>query len=296
MQVDVVLDAGATIGESPTWSAGEGVLYWIDVKAPAFHRLDPVSREQQSWTLPSDIGAFALTSDRETVLVALRSGLFLLDLASGSVRQLEQPPFDTALFRFNEGACDSRGRFWVGMMFDPLCADGAAPERGHLFCYSSRDGLRRMEDSAELHNGMGWNIEESLFYLAHSNSNTIHAYPFDAEAGVLGPRSLFAVIEKGTGIRDGSAVDVQGGYWCALHGGGRLRRYRADGTLDREVKLPVSQPTMCAFGGPALDILYVTSAADKLDATQRSKEPHAGAVLALRPGIAGLAREHRFRL
>ena len=296
MQVEVVLAAAAAIGESPTWVAEERVLYWIDVKAPALHRLDPTTRGQRSWTLPDDVGAFALTTDRNQVLVALRSGLSLLDLASGAISRLVPAPFDTGLFRFNEGACDRSGRFWVGVMFDPVGNTHAAPRRGHLFRYGSDDGLRCMDDRAELHNGMGWNVDETLFYLAHSDTNIIYAYPFDAAAGTLGRRAPFAVIEPGSGLPDGAAIDSEGGYWCALHGGGRLRRYRSDGTLDREVRLPVSQPTMCAFGGPARDILYVTSAARGLDAARRLAEPQAGAVLALRPGIAGLQREHRFRL
>lgn len=296
MQVDVVLDAHAAIGESPTWSAEEGVLYWIDIKAPALHRLDPQSKALRSWSLPADIGAFALTTDARSAIVALRSGLFMLDLSDGHLRRLADPPFDPDLHRFNEGACDSQGRFWVGTMFEPVVPGDHAPEAGHLFCFSSAEGLRRMDESAELHNGMGWNAEETLFYLAHSNTGTVHAYPFDAASGSLGDRRLFAVIEKGAGIPDGAAVDAEGGYWCALHGGGRLRRYRADGTLDREVKLPVSQPTMCAFGGAELDILYVTSAAQGLDAQQRRAEPHAGAVLALRPGVRGTQRQNRFRV
>jgi sugar lactone lactonase YvrE len=295
MQIDVVLDVGATIGELPTWSEKDGVLYWMDVKAPALYRFDPQSKAQRSWTLPADIGAFALTTDEKSAVVALRSGLFMLDLSSEQLHPLADPPFDPNLHRFNEGACDSHGRFWIGTMFEPVVPGDHAPQPGHLFCYTSAQGLQRTEESSELHNGMGWNLDESLFYLTHSNTGTVHAFPFDVASGTLGKRRLFAVIEKEAGIPDGSAVDAEGGYWCALHGGGRLRRYRPDGTLDREVRLPVSQPTMCAFGGAALDILYVTSAAQGLDAQQRRAEPHAGAVLALRPGVAGIPRQNRFR-
>ena len=85
-------------------------------------------------------------------------------------------------------------------------------------------------------------------------------------------------------------MDTQGGYWCALHGAGRLRRYTADGAVDRDIMLPVSQPTMCAFGGDELDMLYVTSATDKLNAEQRRQQPLAGALLRLRPGERGIPR------
>ena len=125
MEIEVVLDAGATIGESPTWASAESALYWIDVKKPALYRYDPATGGQLSWLMPSDIGAFGLVSDPPGAVVALRQGIFRLDFASGSLTQLAPPPFDPALFRFNEGACDTAGRFWVGVMFDPL--DDAVP-------------------------------------------------------------------------------------------------------------------------------------------------------------------------
>ncbi|WP_428390717.1 SMP-30/gluconolactonase/LRE family protein [Lichenicoccus sp.] len=296
MQVEVVLDAAARIGESPVWVAEERVLYWIDVKAPALYRLDPASKAQQSWRLPGDIGAYSLTTDRDVVIVALRDGVYRLTLSSGAVALLAHAPFDPVMHRFNEGAADARGRFWVGTMFDPPEDAYAKPQPAGLFRYTTKGGLQPTGNVAELHNGMAWNLDETLFYLAHSYAGVVHAYPFDAASGSLGRRQVFAAIEKPAGIPDGAAIDCEGGYWCALHGGGGLRRFRADGVLEREVRLPVSQPTMCAFGGEALDILYITSASKGLDASQRAREPHAGAILAIHPGVTGLPREHRFTL
>ena len=287
--VSVVLDAGAAIGESPVWSPTEAALYWIDIKRPALYRVATGTGEQAAWTLPADIGAFTLLPGLDGALVALRTGLFTLDFASGALAQVAPPPFDPALFRFNEGACDAAGRFWVGMMFDPVQPGRHAPQTGTLHSYTTDGGLRREVDEAELHNGMAWSADGSMFYLAHSQTRRIHTYVVEAD-GRLGERRLFATAPDGVGVPDGAAVDVEGGYWFALHGGSRLRRLHANGTWDRDVMLPVSQPTMCAFGGPGLNTLYVTSAADGLDARQLRAEPLAGALLCLRPGETGLAR------
>jgi sugar lactone lactonase YvrE len=290
MEIELVLEAGATIGESPTWDASERALYWIDVKKPALYRYDPASGHQQSWPMTSDIGAFALVSDPKGAVVALRHGIFRLDFATGSLTRLAPPPFDPTLFRFNEGACDAAGRFWVGVMFDPL-DDAATPRESSLHSFTLADGLRREPDAAELHNGMAWRPDGRLFYLAHSRRQEVLAYAFDPTSGRLGPCDVFARIPKGDGLPDGAAVDTEGGYWCALHGGGRLRRYTARGAVDRDIALPVSQPTMCAFAGDALDTLYVTSASDQLAPEQRRREPLAGALLRLRPGGApGIVR------
>jgi sugar lactone lactonase YvrE len=294
MQIEVVLNAGATIGESPTWASAEGVLYWIDVKKPALYRYDPVTGRQGSWNLHSDIGAFALLPDSVGAIVALRAGVFRLEFASGSLIRLAPPPFDPALFRFNEGTCDSAGRFWMGVMFDPL--DGKPPaQAASLHHFTLGGGLVPQPDASELHNGMAWSREEDVFYLSHSNAGEVFAYAFDARQGRLGACKLFAKIAGKDGIPDGAAVDTEGGYWCALHGGGRLRRYTMTGEVDREIALPVSQPTMCAFGGEALDDLYVTSASDKLSPEQRKREPLAGALLRVRCGARGIPRPCQVR-
>ncbi len=289
MEIEVVLDAGATIGESPTWASAEKALYWIDVKKPALYRYDPATGGQRSWPMPSDIGAFALISDPPGAVVALRQGIFRLDFASGSLARLAPPPFDPALFRFNEGVCDAAGRFWVGVMFDPR-DEAVPPQKSSLHSFTLAEGLRLEPDAAELHNGMAWSPDGCRFYLAHSQRREVFAYSFDLQSGRLGARALFAQIPDALGLPDGAAVDSDGGYWCALNGGSRLRRYTARGTLDRDIALPVSQPTMCAFAGEALDVLYVTSAADKLTPEQRRHEPLAGALLRLRPGERGIIR------
>ncbi|HEX4050124.1 MAG TPA: SMP-30/gluconolactonase/LRE family protein [Steroidobacteraceae bacterium] len=293
MEIEVVLDAGAIIGESPTWASGENALYWIDVKRPALYRYDPATGQQKMWGMPSDLGAFALVADPPGAIVALRYGIFRLDFASESLTLLASPPFDPALFRFNEGACDSAGRFWVGVMFDPL-AQNQLPQKASLHCFTLSGGLKREPDAAELHNGMAWSKDERLFYLSHSRSGEVFAYPFDPQTARLGARKLFIKTDK-SAVPDGAAVDTDDGYWCALHGAGRLRRYCANGQQQRDIVLPVSQPTMCAFGGEGLDVLYVTSAAQKLSRAQRQREPLAGALLRLRPGERGIVRHYLLR-
>ncbi len=290
--IEVVLKAQATIGEAPTWSVEEQALYWVDIKKPALYRLDPRTGAERCWPLSSDIGGFALTSGPPGAVVALREGLFSLDLASGALERLAPPPFDPALFRFNEGACDVSGRFWIGVMFDPL-KPGLKPQKGALHSFRLGESLRAEPDIAELHNGMAWSPDGRTFYISHSQSGEILSYGFDAASGSIGSPRLFARLERADGIPDGAAVDTEGGYWSACHGGGRLRRYHPDGAVDRDIALPVSQPTMCAFGGERLDELYITSARDGLSPEQLAREPLAGSILRLRPGERGAPRASR---
>jgi sugar lactone lactonase YvrE len=291
MDVEVVLDLRAKIGESPTWSLADRVLYWIDIKEPALQRYDPQTGACRTWSVSSDLGAFALLEGEHAAVVALRYGIHCLDLRSGALELLAPPPFDPKLFRFNEGQCDSTGRFWVGVMFDPI-ERSSLPQRAALHSFTLSGGLRFEHDCAELHNGMACSADDRRFFVAHSRSGSIYAYDFDPQIGLLGSRGLFARVPSTLGLPDGAAIDAEGGYWCAVHGGGRLWRYTADGHFDREILLPVTQPTMCAFAGDDLDVLYVTSASEGLDADQMHAEPHAGALLRIRPGVKGIARHY----
>ena len=293
MAIEKVLNLHAKIGESVTWVAVERALYWIDVKAPALHRYCLDDQTTRSWPVTSDIGGFALTEDGGAV-VALRRGLFRLDLNSGALQRLAPPPFDPALFRFNEGACDDRGRFWIGVMFDPQ--QGSPPaQKGKLYSFTFAGGLREEPDAAELHNGMAWSGDGKTFYLSHSNKGEIFAFDYESERGVFSNRRVFGTVPAELGIPDGAAIDTEGGYWSALHGGGKLRRFRADGSVDRDIDLPVSQPTMPAFAHEDLSTLYLTTASDKMSAEAKAKEPDAGAMFRLELGFRGVSRSFTVR-
>ena len=289
MNIEVLVNCHATIGESPTWSPAERAIYWIDVKEPALHRLDREGRIR-TWQLPSDVGAFALTDGPPGAVVALRTGLFDLNLGTGETNLLAPPPFDPDLFRFNEGICDAQGRFWVGVMFDPRPGCRAPASFAPLHRFTRARGLVMEPDMAELHNGAAWSADGCSLMLSHSNEGVIHRHAYDQDAGRIGSAQFFARVAAADGLPDGAAMDEEGCYWCAVHGGGVLHRYDPGGQLVGAVDLPVSQPTMCAFVGDALDEMVVTSATDKLTPEQRASQPLAGAVLRLRPGVRGILR------
>jgi sugar lactone lactonase YvrE len=120
-----------------------------------------------------------------------------------------------------------------------------------------------------------------------SPTQRIDVFDFDLQTGAIAGRRAFAAIPSQAGMPDGLTVDAEGFVWVALWGGGAVRRYAPDGSLERTLRLPVSHPTSCAFGGPALDELYITSAWVALSAADRAEQPHAGGVFRCRPGVSG---------
>lgn len=288
MEAELVLDAQAVLAESPLWVAEENALYWADIKAPTLHRWRPNTGLDRSWTLPAQIGAYALDGTGRA-LVALRTGLHWLDLATGTTDLAAPPPFDPKLIRFNDGACDSRGRFWIGTITEPV--DGAASQAaGALYSFTTAGGLLPHAEFSLITNGLAWSPDERDIYVSDSAAATIYRYGFDRDAGSLRGKTVFARLDEPPGVPDGAAVDEQGGYWCAVHGGGCLHRYRLDGVLDLVVKLPVSQPTMCCFGGSDLRTIYVTSAKEGLDQAALAKQPGAGGLFRLQAPVAGLRK------
>ncbi len=284
-EVELVLDAHASTAESPTWSVRDQCLYWIDVEGPSLHRFDPADASAHCWELPSEVGAFALCRSGR-VLAALRTGLFALDLDTGCSSFVAPPPYDPRTHRFNDGNCDAQGRFWVGTAYKPLAGAVAPPdERSQpLWRFDAAHGLVATTARAQLANGIA--IRDHALYLTDSTRRTIHRFDLDPSGTVSAPR-LFKRFDAPDKTPDGASLDVDGGYWCALFGAGRIVRIDRRGEIDREIALPVSQPTMCAFGGPELDELYVTSASKGLDSAESARQPHAGGLFRVRPGIRG---------
>jgi sugar lactone lactonase YvrE len=269
------------LGECPIWSAREGALYWIDVRAPAIRRLHIATGVRDNWVLPELIGAMALRSDGR-IVVALRSGVALLDPATGHASPLATLHMPGSCMRLNDGKCDRQGRFWVGSMDDV----GRGPV-GRLYRLDAA-GCVSVACGVAVPNSLCWSPDGTVMYFADGVDPIIWAYPFDTAAGTLGERRVFARLPEGTGIPDGATVDAAGHVWSANYGGSCITRYTPDGAVAQIIPVPVSQPTSCAFGGPDGDILFITTAFQRLAPEQRAKEPLAGAVLALRVQAQGL--------
>ena len=290
-EVEIALDCRAVNGESPTWSVEEQALYWIDVKEPALHRFRSSTGEDEAWPLPSDVGAFALCRSGR-VLAALRTGLMLLDLSEGTSKLVLPAPYGPRTHRFNDGKVDAHGRFWIGTMCEPSegeadsVADGA--RAGPLYRFDSRNGIAPTGAAAVIGNGLAWSPDERRLYFADTEAGEISCFDFDADTGAISNGRRFISFPPAQGKPDGAAVDREGCYWVALFGGGRVIRIRPDGTLNRTISLPVTQPTMCGFGGPDLDILYITTARAGLSESQLAREPLAGGIFQCRPGVHGM--------
>lgn len=287
--VRCVLAAEAQLGESPVWSVAEQALYWIDMGAwadrgvaPSLNRYDPASGATRRWQLSEPVGCVALREGG--ALLALNSGIHDFDFARQQLRLLEKSGFDPAQLRYNDGRCDRQGRFWIGQ------AQNVGPDiprgLGALSCYDGRS-LRAHIHGITVSNGLAFSPDGRTMYYADVLQWRVYACDYDSERGVPGEPRVFIEFPRGV-VPDGAAVDAEGGYWIALYNAGKVARYWPDGRLDREIALPVSCPTMVAFGGADLSTLYITSASHRLSEAERAAQPLAGGIFCCEPGVRGL--------
>jgi sugar lactone lactonase YvrE len=276
----LALDARLELGESPVWDERTGTLYLVDILRGSIHRFDPRAGTSSTVTrLDGTVGAIALRRDGG-LIAAAGTTVALLDEESNVTVGARVPDGDGV--RFNDAACDPQGRFWAGTM---ALDDG--PNRGALYRYDER-GLTPMVAPVSISNGIDWTVDGTRMVYADSRSRRVDTFAFDAADGSLSDRRTLVELEPSeTILPDGLAVDAEDHVWVALWDGAAVRRYRPDGVLDRVVKLPVSRPTSCAFGGDDLGDLYITSARVGLTADELATQPQAGGVFVLRPGVRG---------
>jgi sugar lactone lactonase YvrE len=277
-----VNDAKASLGECPVWSVAEQVLYWVDINAPALHRFDPASGADTAMPMPESIGSFALRR-RGGFVVALRGGIWLAGADGTLLRKIADPPYDPAHHRFNDGRCDRQGRFWAGSMNEQRDANSAA-----LVRIDADHRMTTVLGDMMISNGLAWSPDGRTMYHADTPTRTIHAYDFDAAAGVPSNRRALAHFADAGHRPDGGAVDSEGCYWTAFYGGASVARLSPAGAVLAAFAVPAQCPTMCAFGGPDLKTLYVTSARQFRSADELARLPQSGGVFAMTVAVPGL--------
>jgi sugar lactone lactonase YvrE len=165
---------------------------------------------------------------------------------------------------------------------------GAAQSVGLVYALEDDGTLRPLVDGLIVSNGMAFSPDGRTMYLSdsHPQVQCIWSFDYDIDTGMPSNRRLFVDMKPLPGRPDGAAIDEDGCYWICANDAGLVHRFTPAGELDRSLELPVKKPAMCAFGGPQLDTLYVTSI--RPEGIDLSDQPLAGGVFAVRPGVRGL--------
>jgi sugar lactone lactonase YvrE len=281
-KAECIVRCANRLGESPVWSVREQRLYWVDCRAPRIFRLDPATGHVDSWDAPCIIGSIGLRRSGGLV-VAMQTGFHVLDVTAGALTFIADPESDQPENRFNDGRTDRRGRFWSGTMNDVR-----RDPTGSLYRLDPDHGVTKIRDDLIVPNAICWSPDDRTMYLADTYRHRILAYDFDLDDGTIGNERQIVDASMLKGRPDGATVDRDGYLWNAEYAGGRVVRRAPDGRIDRVIELPVSQPSSCAFGGPALDILYITTASQRLTPEELAAQPLAGSLFAVDVGVGGV--------
>jgi len=285
--VSIACDHVDLLGEAPQWHAEEQRLYWVDAFAPAIRSFDPLSGALTSYPMAADIGSFVFAVGGG-VIAGMRGGFHRVDLATGRAELIANPVSRDPRLMLNDGKCDRRGRYWCASVHSDFIGREA-----EIFRLDPDLSVHRMDGGFIVGNGIAFSPDDRRMYFADSRSETVWVYDFDAESGSIANRRVFFSTEDIDGRVDGATCDRDGNYWCALVHGGAVACISREGRMIERIPVPAKHPTMVAFGGADLDVLYVTSATTLLAPEERAAWPHAGKLFRIDGhGARGLPEPH----
>tara|TARA_B100000029_G_C17445565_1_gene913106 strand:+ start:215 stop:1105 length:891 start_codon:yes stop_codon:yes gene_type:complete len=274
----------ALLAESPVWDIGGQCLYWIDIEGRTFNCFNPVTSDNTSVATTERISAFAIR-EKGGFVVATENGFKLYNLETNIFSHIIDPEKDKPNNRFNDGRCDRMGRFWAGTMVE----HGAILPDAGLYCLDQRFICKKKYSNVILSNGLAWSPDNQTMYLADTRQSIVWAFDFDIDTGNISNQRSFIEFGPRDGVPDGATVDTDGCYWLAMSRASQICRYTSSGKLDSTINLPVTKPTMCAFGGKTLNTLYVTTNSYGFSRTELISQPLAGSLFAIELSAQGIA-------
>lgn len=286
MNAQLLVDGHHELGEGVLWCERSQTVFWTDIHASRLWNHDPQSGATRSWPMPERLCCFAFTADPERLLIGLASRLAFFNLGTGAITPICRIEDDLPTTRLNDGRCDRQGRFVFGTLNEDV---GRAPIASFYRLNADLSLERLPLPGIAISNSICFSPDGTRMYHCDSMEGKIMVCDYDPASGAIANQRVFADLAQQPGGPDGSTVDADGHVWNAQWGGARVVRFTPDGRIDRIVDMPTAQPSCVAFGGAALDTLFVTSAHEGMSAGQREQDALAGALFAVpETGVRGL--------
>ena len=283
MQVELVLDTGSDLGEGAIWNHETGRLYWVDITNEILNIYNPSTGINKEMMTGQMIGT-VVPSETGKAIVALRNGIYVMDVSTGSKKLITDPEADIPTNRFNDGKCGPGGRFWAGTM----SLEGE-PGQGALYRLDGSGVAVKIIENVSVSNGIVWSHGHTKMYYIDTPTRKVMAYDFDKQSGEIGNGEAVVKIPREMGSPDGMAIDADGNLWIALWGGFAVGCWNPEsGELIRKIDVPAKNVTSCAFGGPGLGTLYITTARQGMSEQELKDYPHSGGLFKIRPGVKGV--------
>lgn len=279
---ELLLDYIGHLPESPVWDEQAGALYWADILEQEIHCFQLSSRQHRIIRFPEEVGCFALRQSGGFI-VAMRSGIWLSNANGILLHKVCDNPNNPLLARFNDGGTDRQGNFYAGTFWAPGDFNAALLVRVDRTLQS-----QVIQCDLQGANGLAFSPSGEYMYNSDSPNRVIYQSRMD-EQGYPGVRRVFRDFTPAEGLPDGAAVDAEGCYWSAFHGGSRIARFSPQGQQLLEVHLPVPMPTMVCFGGADMRTLFITTTRENMSDEGQAEYPLSGAIFTLPVDVEGIA-------
>ena len=283
MQAELVVDCKNRHGEGVFWNPQDGHVWWTDIEGRALWSFDPVSHRHRRHAMTDRVCCFAPRAGGQGMIVAFADRIVLMDRQMKEERVVTQFEPQNRETRLNDGRTDRAGRLIAGGMNE---VSGAADSS--VLAIDTTLAVRVLFSGVACANSTCFSPDGATMYFADTPDRRIIAFDYDMASGTASNRRVHASFENEPGLPDGSCVDAQGGVWNAVWEGRRVVRVAPDGRIDRIVAVPVWKPTCCAFGGPDLDTLFITTSCLGSDSEVVRAEPGSGGLFAVQPGFRGV--------
>lgn len=273
----------AELGEGAYWNHLTQTFYWVDIEGKKLYIFDPATQKNRSFDTPSRIGTVVPANSTEA-MVALEDGIHILNTDDGSLMMYAEIESKIADNRMNDGKCDPAGRLWVGSMHMPQ-----STANGSVYMIDGKGSYKVMIDSVTISNGIVWTKDAKTMYYIDTPTGYVRAYDYDNVTGFISNERKVIEVPESIGFPDGMAIDNEDKLWVGLWNGNKVARYDPlTGKMMSSIDVPAHNVTACAFGGPNLDTLYITTASIDMTDAELDSMPFSGSLFKAVPGVQGV--------
>jgi len=284
----LLFQCDCSLGEGAFWHETRQSFLWVDIDGRKLLEYGLNRSLLNTWQFQHRPSFIALDNNDEFIL-AFEGGIFRFDLESEKLERLVSIESEIPENRTNDGGIDCMGRLWIGTM-NSRFREGA----GSLYCIDNKLSIRKKIEHLTIPNGLVWSLDNKTMYHIDSPTRTVKSYSFNPNTGDITFEKIPISIPSEMGSPDGMCIDEEGMLWIAQWNGFGVYRWNPEtGKLIDKINVPVPQVSSCAFGGPNLDQLFITTARENFTPDLMAKYPDSGSVYLAVPGVRGV-RKNRF--
>jgi len=282
MNAELVLDCQNQHGEGIFWNSEDGCVWWTDIEGRCIWSFNPITGHSRLYPMKDRVCCFA-PRQFGGLIVAFADRIAILDLENDREELIEYFEPENPQTRLNDGCTDRQGRLVVGGMNEVNGATNSSVVR------IDKDlSITEILNGVSCANSTCFSADGKTMFFADTPDQEIVAFDYDVDTGTVSNRRLHCSFVDEPGLPDGSCVDARGGVWNAEWEGRRVVRVNPSGVIDQIIDVPVWKPTCCAFGGPDLDTLFISTSRLMSDEKTLVNEPTSGGLFAVKPGVKGV--------